>query len=359
MKKIISLVAVFVCLIIFIVCLINKERTYMIDYNFNGYKIIEEYDLNYYTFTIKKDDLTLNYVFKHKYSSKRKLIQDVEVKEEKENDKLYRIKVFNEWSDYIRLLDNKLVAVSYKNYNMNSNSPEKIDNINVFNKDNEKLFIWNSHGFKDIYNNKEYNFIDKEQYDNPLSYQFNEYIIVPDYNQSKTFNIFYVIDTNKQKVSKWKVKYKISFDSYFLGSYDGNVYLFDKDNEKEYSLNIAKRKISKISNSNGGIVYEGKLINYSLSDLKYKNLSFKNNYFYNFSIKDKKLYMNYYGSKDFILMNDMDIIKIIGFNKDNSVVYFLSGDTLYKSNIKGEIVKLASYFEWNFSFENKIYVIDN
>ena len=360
MKKFISLIAVFILVVVLIVCLINKERTYMLDYEFNGYKVIEEYDMNYYTFNLKKDDINLDFAFEHKYSSKRKLIQEIEVNEDDTN-KYYKIKVFGEWSDTIRIKDNKLVSLAYKNEDQikDNNEPEKIDNINVYNKDSDQLFIWDSYGFKDVYNNKEYNFIDKEQYDNPLSYQYKEFIIVPDYNQSKTFNTFYVIDTKKQKMSKWKIKYKVSFNSYFLGEYDGNVYLYDKDNEKEYSLNIYKRNITKVSNSNGGIVYEGKLVNYSLSDLKYKNLSFKNNNKYNFSIKDMKLYMNYYGSKDLILMNDLDIVKIIGVDNDNNIVYFLSGDSVYKSDIYGNVTKLASYFEWNFSHENKLYVIAN
>ena len=356
MKRIILLLGVFSLIILVVLLVSSKEREYTVSYDLNGYNITESYDLEKYIFNVQKDDINLDYAFEHKYSTKRKLVKDIKCnKDDKEYD-VCTISVFDK-EQTVRVKDKKLYSINYGNTSEAKDEVKNtVDNIKIYDEGFINL-VWTSHGFKDISRNKEYNFIDNEQYDNPLSYQYNQYLIMPDYNQSRTFNVFYIIDIKKQKLEKWKISYKLSFDSYFLGDKDGLIYLFDKENKKEYSISIDKRKISKVSNANGGYVYNGKLVNYSLDDLKYKDIQFDNNNIYNYHVKDNKLYFNFYGSnKDIEMVDKFKVDKIISIDNDN--VFVLSGDTIYNVTSSGLYKKVASYFEWNFSTNNKVFIFN-
>ena len=357
MKKIIALTISFILLIICVIVFTNKERTYTIDYDKDGYTIIERYDGNYFTFNISKEDINIDFAFEHKYTTKRKLVEDINCYDEESEYKVCKLKVFDE-TKMVNVKDNKLYSMFYESNEATNDNVKKIDNINIYDE-SSTILVWTSYGFKDVIHNKEYNFIEKEQYDNPLTYQIDNYLLIPDYNQNKFFNSFYIIDIKNQKINKWKLKYTISFDSYFLGDKDDLVYLFDKENEKEYALNIDKKSIKKVSNSNGGIAFEGRETNYSLSDLKYKNIAFKNNNIFNYYIRDNKLYYNYYGSnKEISVLKDLEVKKIISLdNKGN--VYVLSGDSIYYVENSGIYRKIASYFEWNFSADNKVFLFNN
>ena len=358
MKKLLLLAGVFGLIVLVVLLVSSKERDYILTYEYDGYTITEAYDLYRYTFNVKKDDIDIDFAYDHKYTTKRKLVKELSCNKDEQEYNICTIKVFD-IQKQVRIKDKKLYSISYGyNSELNNEVLDTIDNIKIYDK-TFTPFVWNSHGFKDVIRNKEYNFIDKEQYDNPLTYQYNQYLLIPDYNQSRTFNIFYIIDTKKQKLEKWKISQKISFDSYFLGDKDGLIYLFDKETKKEYSISIDKRKILKVSNNNGGFIYNGKLMNYSLDDLKYKDLSFDNNEIINYHIKDNKLYYNYYGSKkDIELLDDFKSEKIMGVDHELDWVFVLSGDTIYYSNSSGNYRKLASYFEWNFSTNNKVFLFN-
>ena len=354
MKKAFVLIVILILVVFSVVLVTSKEREYTITYEFNGFNITESYDLDFYTFNVKKDNIDIDYAYKHKYTTKRKLVKELSCDKDDDEFDVCTIKVFDEQKS-VRVKNDKLYSLSYgKTNELNNVVLETIDNVSIYDKSYTTL-VWNSHGFKDILRNKEYNFINEEKYDNPLCYQYGQYLIVPDYNQSRTFNVFYIIDVKKQKQEKWKITPKISFDSYFLGDKDGLIYLFDKENKKEYSISIDKRKITKVSNNNGGYIYNGKIVNYSLEDLKYKDLKFMNNNLINYKLKDNKLYYNYYGSKKYIeLFEKLDVDKIVGINDYN--VFILSGNTIYYSNASGVYSKVASSFEWNFSSDNKVFL---
>jgi hypothetical protein len=358
MKKIILLTITFIILIASVLIFTNKERSYSIDYEKDGYKIVERYDGNFYTFNVSKDNINVDFAFEHKYSNKRKIVDEIKLEEDENDYKVLYLKVFDQ-TEAVKIKEDNYYSYFYDNNpDYNQTVIKEIDNIKLFEED-YTILIWNSYGFKDIIHNKEYNFIDKEQYDNALTYQFENYLLVPDYNQNKTFNIFYIIDIKNQKINKWKLKYSISFNSYFLGDKDELIYLFDKENSKEYTLDVNKKKIKKISNSNGGIAFEGREVSYSLSDLKYKDIKFKNNNKYNYFVKDNSLYLNYYGSnKNIKLINDLDVKSIISIDYDSNIVWVLSGDSIYMVNEAGIYRKVASYFEWNFSASNKVFMFN-
>ena len=65
-------------------------------------------------------------------------------------------------------------------------------------------------------------------------------------------------------------------------------------------------------------------------------------------------FFNYRKNEQLILIDQDDISGIIHIH-DNDV-YYLKKDTLYKYNYHNGKSKIMSYFEWNFSSSNKIFI---
>lgn len=90
---------------------------------------------------------------------------------------------------------------------------------------------------EDIYNNKISTFVDN-------------YYLIADYNNNYEFENFYVVDLISKEIFKIKSKNEISLDSYIQGIVDSKVYLYDKDNENQYEIDINNKKITLISSDN-------------------------------------------------------------------------------------------------------------
>lgn len=104
-------------------------------------------------------------------------------------------------------------------YNVSSNFNSAVYNITPFTKD--------------VYNQKVGVFVDK-------------YYLVADYNQSFEFHKFNVIDFVNLETFTITSNEAISLDSYIQGVVDGKVYVFDKDNQKQYEVNIAKKTVTLV-----------------------------------------------------------------------------------------------------------------
>ena len=148
---------------------------------------------------------------------------------------------------------------SIKLYNLNNYKNEKIDTktigtvkYNIFNNFKNTVAITTYNGL--IINNQEIKLFDTDIYNNELSVFINNYYIIADYEKKYTFNDFYVVNLDTKKVSKLTSKDDISYDSYIQGIVDNKIYLYDKDNENQYEIDIENNKIDIIS-SNDYIKY--------------------------------------------------------------------------------------------------------
>ena len=123
---------------------------------------------------------------------------------------------------------------------------------------------------------------DKDIYDIPLATKINEYILIPDYEQEYSFNRIYIINTENNKVDKWKLKYEISFDSYLLGINDKSVFILDKKNKREYELVPHKKKMRIVATKNRqAVMYNnGEIVKESMKSLLNNphQFTYKNNY---------------------------------------------------------------------------------
>lgn len=357
MKKLALFISFIVIIFILFLVFTNNSRNYSVTYKIDNYDIEEVYhkDEKYYSFIISNEDKRFNFVYESDYRSDRKIVENLDVIN---NDNIFCIKpeVLKMNFNYVCYTDKYVDEyVAGINDNEESKIIGTVSNIEVYNKDNT-YYIWNGKGFTDILNDNKYNFLKKESYDNSLSFQGEDYIIVADYDQTREYNKFYIFDYNKKKIEEWDIKYNINTDSYFMGNVEGNLYLFDRKNSIQYKLDIKNKKIDKISNKENGEYYNKEWKKISLNELKYYDKTMSDDNLYDYLLINNKLYLNIDNSENNILVSDKDIDTIITVN--NNKVYYMVDESIYSYKYgEGEKLLLIN-FEWNFSYKNKIFIFN-
>lgn len=360
-------ISLIIALIIFIISLF-KTKSYSLEYNIDKYEISENYNNKdkYYYYEITNDSLTYEFIYKSEYIKEKELIKEVKEYQDEEytcltirssNIKTYPLCSYNE-----QLVDYHLIPDSLKeklsDYYTNTKEIKRTqDNYTIYN-DNLNLLIWSYKGFNYI-NKDKTEFIkifNKDIYEIPLATKINNYIFIPDYEQNHNFNKVYLINLDNLKVEKWELKYDISFDSYILGTNDKSIYLVDKKNKKQYEFVPHKQKMRLLaSQNNNGIIYEeGQENKISMNKLVSEEKSFIYKTNYNYSLKNKTLYLNYPNSTNKIKISNQKVDTIIHSSEDN--VYYLIDSILYRYNLKYGEVKLISYSEWKFNYNNLIFI---
>ena len=344
-----------ILLFIVFIYLFSKSFNYEKEYVIDDVKITEQYKNDYYTFIIKYKNNNYPYVFKEKYTRKRKLINDVIIKEGSElclipqSDYITFYPLCSKGKEiYTYNLSNKIMDYKYEDVNSINTDYKK---NNIYYLDNKKFLLYDYKGFNYV-GNKENKYIElfkNDVYNLELAYQINEFLLIPNYNDNYYFNKIYLINMNSGKKKEIVTDFNISFDSIFLGDYENKVFLFDKREEKEYAIDVNKERIDEVRFAS---FKNGKLIKVSYDKTNVENMLFEKEKTYKYELKDNKLYQNI--SNHFIKLSNLDVDKII-CNIDNTV-YYISEDKLYMyNNEKGEVL-LISNFEWNFNNTNVIFI---
>ena len=359
-------ILILLVIIIFIIILYNvlKVRSYTKKYKINNYNVMEEYDKKKqtYTFAITKDELKYSYSIESKYIRGKKKIKEISsyfntdykcvIPDIKNLDSI-PLCIQNENNE---LIDYRLTDIDFGIKEQDTKVNLKKDNLTIENTLDNYL-VWNYKSFYNINNNKieEIKLFKKDIYDIHLATILNNYLVIPDYDSEYNFNTFYIYDLDKKSLSSWETKYDISFDSYIAGSYDKSIYLVDKKNKIEYEIVPSHKKIRIVGTSKkDGVIYQEKFKNISLQKLINKEYNFSKNIGYNYFIESKKLYLKMSDSPNKIVVSTMDDLKIMDQNKDK--VYFLSKDKLYVYSPLSGLKLLLENFEWNFNYENMIFV---
>lgn len=358
MKKLVGFCIFVVILVGIFLIFLLKSKDYDVEYSSNGYDIYEKFvkDEGTYYFKISKDDYKYDFVVEHNYSNKRKIVHKIN-EQEKDDYKCISINVFNYDTPLIcNNIQEYQDAYSLKISDNDSKDPIRtINKISIYNEDYD-YYIWNGYGVTDIKNDKKYNFLKKESYDNNLSYQMENYLLIADYDSSREFSKFYIFNYEDKSINEWEFDSKISFNSYFMGDYDNYIYLFDKKNKVQYKLDIIKQTMSVSSDSEAAVYYNDKLDLIGINKLVYNSIYFVKTDIVNYSINDDKLYFNYKLSNKNILFDEENISGYVAIQDKDA--FYLKKDTLYKYNIDTGKTKLLSYFEWNFSYNNKIFIFN-
>ena len=81
------------------------------------------------------------------------------------------------------------------------------------------------------------------------AYHFTDkYYLVADYNSEYTFNKMNLVNIiNGEKITIRSYD-DISFDTYIMGEVEGKIYLFDKESNKEYEIDLEEKMINQIGN---------------------------------------------------------------------------------------------------------------
>lgn len=360
MKKLIILISVIIIFFVFFLYMYFLPRNYEKEYELKEVKITEIYnkEKEFYYFNFNYQGKDFEYLVKTSYTTKRNLISDIKIVEE---DEMLCLVPQSEYIDTYPLCFNSseeyisynLIDFDFSDYQKEyelTKSNFKDININYL---NEKTFlIWDYKGF--IFINKgqkkEINILKKDCYNLDLVAQINNYILVPDYDSNYTFDKIYVIDLKNGSVREWELETEIYFDSYIVGTNKKSVYLFDYKNEVEYELRPDKLKMRKVKFK---AIINDKWQNISLGDFNKKTV-FSEKKAYNFELVNNKLYLRYLEGNTKILLSQQEVKEIVYIQNDT--VYYLVGDKLYMyNNYYGEVM-LIEYFEWNFNYNNMIYI---
>ncbi len=85
---------------------------------------------------------------------------------------------------------------------------------------------------------------------------YDNYYVVPNYNQKHDYNGIYIINIVDNKETFIKSNQKISFDSYIQGIIKNKLYLVDIRNKKQYQIDINKGIILEVGNIETGAYNE-------------------------------------------------------------------------------------------------------
>lgn len=353
------------------------DKGHNINYNIGNYNIKEIYtsnDNNYY-FKIKSDKLSINFQIKENYNKSEKIIKKLHYKKIddykclfplfKENRQLTDIMCLKDnIIYYANTLNNKNIQNYFKKKGYKNKYKDKAKQISITNTQsiykenitkNTYIAIETYKGLK-LFNGKEteVKIFENDVYKKPISIFTDKYYLVADYNSEYTFNKMHLVNIiNGEKITIRSYD-DISFDSYIMGEVDGKIYMFDKENNKQYEIDLEEKMINHIGNKNNIKYYNGKWTTITLSEAKsekkftsfkeiegYEKVDKVNNYYY-FYKKDNNTYKIYRADKNnkklkTYLFDTTDITNITYIN-DN--IYYKNQNTLilYSKNTSKKLI---------------------
>ena len=313
-----------------------------INYNIGNYDIKEIYtakDNNYY-FDIKGDKTKLNFQLTANYNKAGKILKKLYYKKINSYQCFYPVFTNKDTKvDVMCIKDNIIYNAGYlkdeqitkefKKYGYNqkdfTDNAQKIDMSNTQSLyksnilENSYLALESYKGLS-LFNSKQsgVKLFNNDVYKKKLSIFTNKYYVVADYNKEYTFKNFYVVNIINGEVKNIRSYDEISFDSYIMGAVDDEIYLFDKDAQKQFKISIKYETVEEVGNKD----------NIKYYDSKWKTITLQ-------EALDEKKFDNYYSPKE-----DYDKVDKVGnyyyFYKKTENVY-----KVYRSDSKNK--KLKTY----------------
>ena len=356
----------------------NKEH--QVKYTIGNFEITENFTVekkhNYY-FNIKSEDFKINFQIFKNYNKAKKVISKIEYYDEdgykcilpifKNNEILTDIMcVKDDTITYYHDMQNNSVdkfaetlkKVGYNKNDYNDNAPsKKLSNTqSLYERNlapNHYLAIENYKGVTLINNTiKTIKLFESDTYKKPVSIFTDKYYVVADYNEKYSFKKFYTVNLINGKITEIRSYNEISFDSIIEGAVNDDIYIFDKDAEIQYKLNIKDETIEKISdeikyyNGKWGTMalneaLSGKIFDNYYSDKvvgydKVNKIGKKQGFYYLYK-KDNNKYLVYRADVQnpkittylFTTTNPNSVIYL------NDYIYFKNGTTIYYYTQKG------------------------
>lgn len=368
MKKIIFSIIIFIILVSYFL-VIYMPKDYITNYMVTDFNIIEKYDSKkrIIHFNIVKDENKYNLSLKMNYTQRRHLIKDVEYIFEDniscvlpiiENKKTYPLCKEDDKNIHFSLVNNDNIQNFIdKHYKFTNNDAGKeYENIEIFDFNKNVFIVWNYDSLLYLSDkeNKKISLFKSEVLDTSLIYKINKYLIMPNYDEKYNFTSFYIIDLDKFEKTLWETEYEISYNSYILGSHDDNLFLVDRKNKLQYKITPNKQKISIVNlKDKSAIIYNEGFEKISINKLVNKDHKFINQSAFNFKYENNNFVVKDFENNETLLLNKPNI-KIIA--SEEHQVFYLINDELYTFDLYKGPIKLMKYFEWNFNYQNKIFI---
>ena len=134
-------------------------------------------------------------------------------------------------------------------------------------------------------------------------------------------------------------------------SHQERTKLYNKHEKIEWEIDLKKQKMTKVSNNDTGKIYDNGFKDVSLNSLLYQDMTFKGVQPYTYII-DNGLYYEALNKRIKISQNTPKTIVYY----DDEWVYYLVDDILYASSFTYGETKILQYFEWNFNYQNVIFI---
>ncbi|MFA6753464.1 MAG: hypothetical protein WCR93_04280 [Bacilli bacterium] len=359
MKKLYTLITIIIISFLCFLFIIYTPKNYTINYKIKEYYVEESFvnDKELYKIIINYNNKKFPFLIDIDYNINRKIVKDIYAKKNKNNICL----LINISDKKYQSCYKKDVLIDYRLLTSKNSNKEIIDEYNsnkIYNYNNLKFYIWNYKGYYYISKDKKQviKILEKDEYDNLLSYQFKNYLITPNYDEDYYFSELLIINNKDLEINSINLNNEISYSSLILGDFKNDVYLLDKKNILQYKINIKKNSVKIISSKDkDGIIYnDEKEEKMALKKIINNNLKFTKKSKYNYKIIENKLYL---GIDNYnILISNNEVKEIVKISDDK--IYYISENSLYEySPNKGEI-KLIENKEWDFNYKNKIFIFN-
>ena len=348
------------------------DKGHTVYYNIRNFNIKEIYtskDNNYY-FNIKSDKYNTNFQIKENYKKSEKIIKKIYYKDIedykcilpifKDNKQLIDIMCTKDNTVfYSNTLKNEKIQKEFEQLGYNNNYLDKAKPIFISNtqsiykeniKENTYIALETYKGLK-LFNGKEseIKLFENDVYKKPISIFTNKYYLVADYNSEYSFNKMHLVNIINGEKTTIRSYDDISFDTYIMGEVDGKIYMFDKETNREYEIDLEEKMINQIGNKNNIKFYNGKWSTITLNEAKsekkftthkiikgYEKVDKIDNYYYYYR-KENNKYQVYRADKNnkklkTYLFDTTDLQNVIYIN-DN--IYYKNGNTFNVYSING------------------------
>ena len=396
MERIKKILLVLFLLVIIYFCykllIVEHDFTYTID----KYKIHEHFYINknhYYDLTILKNKNNYTYTINKDLNKEKRIIK--KIKTYKSNNLICIVPIYKkdiELNVYCNL-DNEQVSNDYllKTYNEDfkkikkkikkykikypttNNKYSEYKKIKVYQKNllgNYNYYVWNYKGIY-ILNNKKNNYqkiLNYDLYDNVMATTIDRYYVIFENTNVNGIENIYYYDSKKNKLNTFKLKEKISKDSYINGVIDNIIYVTDRKEKKEYKIDIKKEKIERIDDDYKYIIYS----NNKKKKVSKSDFFMNDQYFNNALIKDKKITNSLELIKegnDYYYFENGKIYKVLDTNKKHrtlllelddikewhikdDMIIIMAHDTIYTYNEEKGLNKVIKSNELKYNYKN-------
>lgn len=237
-------------------------------------------ETNNYFIEIKYDNETIPFKILNTYTRKEKIVRNVTILKDSQYTCAYLTLEGDKFPSDIKCaknnvayfyssikgqdktLDDLIDAETIYNYGIYKNNEDDMirkDNIVIYphNLTSNKLIMDNYRGVYLIGNKinsniKTIELFSSDVYDKPIETQTSKYYVVANYNSTHEFNEFLIVNMDNGSEFSIKSDYYISFDSFFEGTVDEKAYLIDRDNKKQYSIDVKRKEVSLIGSEADG-----------------------------------------------------------------------------------------------------------